>query len=82
MARIVQTFPDIHGNVRTVKIAVRDRRGTARESQTACNTCKDTMKVGIQRLVTLLPVEEQDPSPGTVATGATERTSDNPQEGN
>ena len=79
LARVIETFPDAHGRVRTVKVAIRDRRGTAREARNKCNTRKDMMKVGVQRIVTLLPIEEQGPPAGTVAT---ESHSSNPQVGN
>ena len=69
LARVVETYPDVHGTVRSVKIAVRDRRGLSREPPEACRTLRDHMQVGIQRLVVLLPAEEQGfPAPQTVAT--------------
>ena len=77
LARVVETFPDAYGRVRTVKVAIRDRRGTARERQMECSTRKDMMKVGVQRTVTLLPIKEQgSPPAGTVATDG---YSSNPQ---
>ena len=68
LARVQEVYPDPHGRVRTVKIAVRDLRGTHAEPNNKCSTRRDTMLVGIQRLVTLLPREEQGPCPKTVAT--------------
>ena len=83
LARVVETFPDKHGVVRTVKIVIRDRRGTAKEPTYTYKTKKDAMRVGVQRIVTILPVEEQgSPSPRTVATGARECPVTTPQEGN
>ena len=68
LARIEEVYPDHHGRVRTVKIAVRDLRGAQTEPHSRCNTRKDTMLVGVQRLVTLLPREEQESHTQTVAT--------------
>ena len=64
LARVMQTFPDHHGVVRTVEIAVRDRRGLQNEPIKKCRTAKDLMRVGVQRLVVILPKEEQISSPG------------------
>ena len=70
LARVTEVFPDHHGVVRTVEVAVRDKRGLHRESQDVCRTTLDKMRIGVQRLVVILPMEEQLLSCGplTVAT--------------
>ena len=68
LARVVESYPDCSGIVRSVKVAMRDRRGTVNEHPKACKTKLDYMRVGVQRLVVLLPAEEQgSPAPPTVA---------------
>ena len=68
LARVVESYPDCSGNVRSVKVAVRDKRGTANEAPEVCKTKLDYMRVGIQRLVVLQSAEEQEnPAPRTVA---------------
>ena len=70
LARVTEVFPDHHGVVRTVGVAVRDKRGLHRESQDVCRTTLDKMRIGVQRLVVILPMEEQllSSGPPTVAT--------------
>ena len=69
LARVAETYPDHHDVVRTARVCVRDRRGTNLEKPTDCSTRKDFIRVAVQQLVVLLPLEEQGaPDPQTVAT--------------
>ena len=52
----------------TVKVAIKDRRGSKDEKPENYKAKLDHMRIGVQRLVTLLPVEEQESHPQTVAT--------------
>ena len=63
IARVVNVHPDEHGVVRTVTVAVRDRVGLGSEAADKCRTSKQHLRVGVQRLVMLLPREDQGPSP-------------------
>ena len=58
--RVVQVHPDLQGTVRTVTVAFRPRRGLAvRGGPGLVPVEPDTMLVPVQRLATMLPVEEQ-----------------------
>ena len=75
LAKIVEVYPDAHGIVRTVRVEVRDRRGTGNEAPEQCSTRKATLTTGVQRLVVLLPVEDQaslGPPPETVASSVSQ----------
>ena len=63
IARVMNVHPDEHGVVRTVTVAVRDRVGLGSEAADKCRTSKQHLRVGVQRLVMLLPREDQGPSP-------------------
>ena len=57
LARVLAVHPDVHGVVRTVTIGLRDQR--KKERWNRCAGTLTEMPVGIQRLVVVLPVEEQ-----------------------
>ena len=57
LARVLKLIPDSDLQVRTVLIGLRDRRG--REKTTTCKKGLVEMVMAVQRLVTLLPIEEQ-----------------------
>ena len=67
LGRVVDTHPDNHGITRTVTVAVRDRKGLDKEPASVCRTTKAIVRTGVQRIVVLLPVEEQSALPQTVA---------------
>ena len=58
LAKVVETDPDNEGHVRTVTITLRDLKKTRKEKPNESNTPPAEMTVGVQRLVVLLPVEE------------------------
>ena len=53
LAKVTQTHPDINNVVRTVTFALRDGRKSKDAKMPLTN-----MRVGVQRLVVLLPIEE------------------------
>ena len=57
LARVLKLVPDTDSQVRTVVIGTRDRRG--RERADSCKKGLVESIMAVQRLVTLLPVEEQ-----------------------
>ena len=59
LARVLAIHPDLHGVVRTVTVGVRDRRGKKNEQWDQCGSKLAELVVGVQRLVVVLPVEEQ-----------------------
>ena len=63
LGRIVETHPDKQGIVRTVSVSLRDRHGVASEPPNDCRTSWQILKVGVQRLVVVLPAEEQQDVP-------------------
>ena len=56
----MEIHPDAQGIVRTVTVSLRDKHGVANEPPSACRTAWQLLKVGIQRLVVVLPAEEQE----------------------
>ena len=58
LGKVLDTHPDAHNVVRTVTIGLRDHRKTKKEKKHEAKAPQTTMKVGIQRLVVLLPIEE------------------------
>jgi len=65
LARVAEVHPDPHGTVRTVTVAMRPR--DAREKVTAepphLQPKPETLlRLGVQRVVVILPIEEQNPS--------------------
>ena len=63
LGRVLAVHPDPHGVVRTVTVGVRDRRGKKTEQWNRCKSKLAELVVGIQRLVVILPVEEQTVQP-------------------
>ena len=62
LARVLVVHPDVHGTVRTVTIGLRDNKGKSMEQWNRCSTLLVEMVVGVQRLVVVLPTEEQQES--------------------
>ena len=58
LAKIEQVHPDVHGVVRTVTLAVRNRRRGAREPGVVCKAGTESHVVPVQRIAVLAPVEE------------------------
>ena len=58
LARIEHVHPDVHGVVRTVTLAVRNRRRGAREAGAVCRAGTESHVVPVQRIAVLAPVEE------------------------
>ena len=58
IGKITQVHPDNHGVVRTVTVSLRDLRKTRREARNDSTAPQTDLIVGIQRLVVLLPIEE------------------------
>ena len=59
MGKIEETHPDIHGNVRTVTVLTRDRKKAVRERKDVCKAGLAMVELPVQRLVLILPPEEQ-----------------------
>ena len=59
LARVLRVKPDEHGRARTVVVGVRDLRKAAREKPEKCSAGLREMEVGVQRVVVILPMEEQ-----------------------
>ena len=59
LARIAQTLPDVHGKVRTVLVEMRNRRKASREKAEVCKAGLLQVRLPVQRLVVILPVEEE-----------------------
>ena len=58
LAKITETHPDKHNIVRTVTVALRDLKKIRKEKRTESKAPQTQLTVGIQRLVVILPVEE------------------------
>ena len=58
LGKITQVHPDRHGLVRTVTVSLRDLKKARKEKRNEVKAPQTAMTVGIQRLVVLLPVEE------------------------
>ena len=59
MGRVVELFRGRDGLVRTVRVALRNRRKGAREHRMMCKAGTTTLVLPVQRLVILLPGSEQ-----------------------
>ena len=59
LARVLELREDAHGVVRTVLIGVRNRRAAAREPPGECKAGLTEMEAPVQRLVLVLPAQEQ-----------------------
>ena len=59
LARIVRVHPDKHGAVRTVTVWLRNRAKAPRERAEACRQGVTELKTPVQRLVLILPAEDQ-----------------------
>ena len=59
LARIVRLHPDRHGIVRTVTVWLRNRARAPRESAEECGQGVVELKTPVQRLVLILPAEDQ-----------------------
>ena len=57
LARVLAVHPDLHGVVRTVTVGLKDQRRKERWNRCGGNLVE--MPVGVQRLVVVLPMEEQ-----------------------
>ena len=60
MGRILRTYPDTHGVVRTVVVGMRSRRD---KSATYTPQVLDEYRLGVQRIAVICPVEEQNIEP-------------------
>ena len=61
LGRILRTYPDTHGVVRTVVVGM---RGKARDrSATYTPQALDEYRLGVQRIAVICPVEEQNIEP-------------------
>ena len=58
LCKVEEVKPDEHGRVRTVIVAVRDRRKAVRELREVCRSGLVRMEVAVQRIVVILPAEE------------------------
>ena len=58
LCKVVEVFLDGQGKVRTVRVAVRDKRRAARERANQCQAGVVFMEVAIQRIVVILPAGE------------------------
>ena len=58
LARVVDTFPDKAGKVRTVRIAYKKRDKREKPNEIFKGTLVKE-KIGVQRLIVIQPVEEQ-----------------------
>ena len=61
LARVMRLLPDSCGNMRTVVIGLRNRARGSREASEACLAGLTEMTVAVQRLVLILPRDEQTP---------------------
>ena len=59
LARVVALHPDRHGIIRTVTVWLRNRRQASREAPEQCRRGVVPMQAPVQRLVTILPAEDQ-----------------------
>ena len=59
LGRIVRLHPDQHGRVRTVSLWLRNRARAPRERAERCGQGVTELKAPVQRLVLILPAEEQ-----------------------
>ena len=55
---VLRVHPDKYGVTRTVTVGLRDRQGVRAEPINQCRTTLQHLKVGVQRLVVVLPNEE------------------------
>ena len=58
LGRVSQVNPDSKGDVRSVVVQVRDKRKGAREGVSTCKAGLVEMQLAVQRIVVLLPQEE------------------------
>ena len=66
LARVAEVHPDPHGLVRTVTVAMRPRSGREKVTEQPPHLKPKPatyLKVGVQRVVVILPVEEQENVP-------------------
>ena len=62
LGRVSKLIPDKHERVRTVIICLRNNRKGAREGPRTCKAGTCELQVAVQRLVVILPVEDQNQS--------------------
>ena len=55
---MTELHPDSHGVVRTVSVGLRDLKKSRKEKPNQVNTPQTTLIVAVQRLVVLLPADE------------------------